>query len=131
MLAVLFLLFPVGPALAQQRNPQVSIKTWFRWGVDCGSVGRGSPNVEVGAEYAHSGKDGCRLSNVHDYGDSWAEVISRVFTDEGAGYSMCLKLARGCTTYCSAVIIKIQVMDQERNAIGEVSYGGNILGGIC
>jgi len=61
----------------------------------------------VAPEHAHSGKFGCRVYDADNYWWSGAWLISNDFTDKSASYSMWLKLAGGCTTYWSGVVITI------------------------
>lgn len=84
--------------------------------------------VKVGPEYAHSGKFGCRVYNANNPSWSGAWLISRDFRDASAGYSMWLKLAGGCSTYWSGVVIGIVDVDEKGDEIGYVRYEGNTLG---
>ncbi|MEW6574234.1 MAG: copper amine oxidase N-terminal domain-containing protein [Bacillota bacterium] len=150
--AVWLLLLPAGPALAQvydygiasrgqggvvpggppnggfETGDLTGWRTDYNW-----SGGQGSPpdhvwEVKVAPEYAHSGKFGCRVYNADNYWWSGAWLISNDFTDTSAGYSMWLKLAGGCTTYWSGVIVDIADVDKNGNVIGHVWYEGNETG---
>ncbi len=149
---VWFLLLPAGTALAQIHEYDISPRGQgsvapggppngdFETGNPTGwkkdynwSGGQGSPpdhvwEVKVAPEYAHSGKFGCRVYNADNYWWSGAWLISNDFTDKSAGYSMWLKLAGGCTTYWSGVVIEIWDVDKEGKGIGFVRYEGNETG---
>lgn len=80
--------------------------------------------IRVSPEYARKGRFGCRIYNANNEGWSGAQLISQDFRDGSAGYRMWLRLAGGCRTYWSGVIIGI--VDVASG--GEIRYEGNALG---
>lgn len=144
---VWFLLLP-GPALAQVHDWDITSRgqgsetpgglpnggfetdgltgwrTDYNW-----SGGQGFPpghvwEVKVGTEYAHSGNFGCRVYNANNPSWSGAWLVSQDFKDTSEGYSMWLKLAGGCTTYWSGVVIGIVEVASGK----EIRYEGNVSG---
>jgi hypothetical protein len=143
-----FLLLPAGLALAQIHDWDIASRdqggvgpggppngdfetggltgwrTDYNWSGGQGSQPGYVWEVRVGPEYAHSGKFGCRVYNANNPSWSGAWLTSENFTDKSAGYSMWLKLAGGCTTYWSGVVIG--VVDAASGK--EIRYEGNVAG---
>lgn len=98
-------------------------RTDYNWSKGQGPAPGHVWEVRVGPEYARSGKYGCRVYNANNYWWSGASLVSYDFSDASAGYSMWLKLAGGCTTYWSGVVIGIVDVASGR----EIRYEGNVL----
>jgi hypothetical protein len=104
---------------------------WYAFCQYSGSGSSPDAGYDLNAQYAHSGKFGCRIYASSDrdtlYNESW--LCSNGFWDRSGGYSLWLKLADSGPAYFSGVDVIIADANNEGKILGFVRYQGSVPAG--